>query len=159
MGIKIRGDAELTAKLSLLTRQRPEAVKRALFEGAGVMANAMKAAVESLPVDNRMPAKDRPLNVISSRDKADVAAGVGIAHFQDDGDAVDTLVGFKGYVSRTEKNYPNGVPIPLIVRSIENGSSVRAEHPFVGKATRGARSAAVAAIRAKADEEIEKIIK
>lgn len=144
--------------LSVLQRERPEAVKRALYEGAGVMASAMKAAVEALPTDERVPTHNRPLNVISSRDRADVAAGVGIARFQEDGDAVDTLIGFKGYVSRTEKDYPNGVPIPLIVRSIESGSSVRAEHPFVGKATRGARAEAVAAIRAKADEELGKII-
>lgn len=153
MGMKIKGDQELMDKLSALRRLRPEAQRKALYAGANVMADTLTQAVGELPIDNTLRF---PLHVISTADREDVAAGVGVAPFRDNGDVVDTLVGFNGYIRRKEEKFPNGVPVPLIVRSIESGSSVRAEHPFVRRAMRAAKKAAIAAMSAAADEELGK---
>ena len=153
MGMKIKGDQELLDKLAALQRLRPGAQRLALYAGAKVMADALTEAVGRLPIDN---GSRHPLHVISTQDRDDIARGVGIATFQDNGDVVDTLIGFNGYISRTEEKYPNGVPIPLIVRSIESGSSVRAEYPFVKKAMRAAKKQALEAMQAAADQELSK---
>ena len=82
---------------------------------------------------------------------------MGVAPFRDSPDQVDTLIGFNGYLTRKEENYPNGVPAQLVARSIESGSSVRAEHPFVSPAVRAARSAALRAMDETGEREIRKI--
>lgn len=161
MGMKIKGDQELMDKLSALRRLRPEAQRKALYAGAKVMADALTQAVGELPIDSSKligikVAGYHKLNVISPKDRAELQECVGVAVFRDNGDVTDTLVGFNGYLKRKEKNYPNGVPAALIVRSIESGSSVRAEHPFIKKTMRGAKKAAIAAMDAAAGEELGK---
>jgi hypothetical protein len=118
-------------------------------------ADAVVQAINALPEEpDRGPPHGRPYMVITPEDKAALAESVGIAKFTHEGDSVDTSVGIGGYGGHTEPDYPGGVPLPLIARSIESGSSVRAKCPFFRRAI----SRAKASILAKMSETGEKMI-
>ena len=129
----------------------------ALYDGAAVAAEAVVKAVNALPTepDRGAPRQGHPYQVITPEDKAALAAAVGIAKFERTGDSVNTSVGIEGYGGHVEPDYPGGVPMPMIARSIESGSSVRAKHPFFRRAVTGAKGA----ILSKMNETAEKLIK
>lgn len=148
-----KGVDELADKLMLLGQEGTNMAKAALYEGVAVVADAMRASVGTLP-----SVTTRPFDGINDSDREDLAAGIGIARFDDKGDSIDTKISFNGYARRKEKNYPNGVPLAILARSLESGSSLRQKHPFVRPAVQGAKDAAIAAISKKLDDEINKVM-
>ena len=151
------GVDEEVAKLEKFADHARGLIGYALYGGAAVAVAAMAEAVGALPVDDT-PGRpfNGPLNVITTQDKADLAASIGIAKFYDTEDGRGTSVGFDGYGSRTEPKYPGGVPLQMIARSIESGSSVRRKNPFVRRAERASKAAVLAAMQASADEYVSK---
>lgn len=130
----------------------------ALYAGADVVADAVRASINSLPVDdNPKHPFSGPLNVITAQDRAELAAGIGIARHGDTGDGRSTAVGINGYSSRTERRYPNGVPLPMIARSIESGSSVRRKDPFWRRAERASAGQVEQAMQEAANEIVDQI--
>ena len=158
--IKTQGIAELSQKISALATDAEKIAKAALYEGAGIVAEAVKAQVRTIPIDEdgHFAVGVDPLQIITVKDREECAAAVGIARFDTTGGA-STAIGFQGYLSRREKKYPGGVPIPMVMRSVESGSSVRAAHPFIKAAVGASRGAATNAMIRRADEEINKITK
>lgn len=147
------GVDELADKLMLLGQKGTNIAKAALYEGAAVMADAIHSAVVSLP-----SVSTRPFDGISDSDREDLAAGIGIAKFDEKTDAVDTAISFNGYARRKEKNFPNGVPLALIARSLESGSSLRQKHPFIRPTAQSTKAAVIAAISQKIDDEVNKVM-
>lgn len=153
MRMTYHGADELADKLMLLGEHGTSIAKAALYDGAAVVADAIHSAVGSLP-----SVTTRPFDGVSDSDREDLAAGIGIAKFAESADSVDTAISFNGYARRTEARYPNGVPLAMIARSLESGSSLRQKHPFVRPAAQGAKAAALAAMAKKAEEEVNKIM-
>ena len=158
MGKMSAGIDEEIEKLEGLGEHARGLIGYALYEGAAVAAAAVAAAVNELPVmePDKRPFNGIPLNVISAQDKADLVAAVGISGFFDTDDGRGTSIGFDGYATRTEKRFPNGVPLPMIAASIDSGSSIRMKHPFMRKAERACKAAALATMQAAADEYVSK---
>ena len=154
--MSISGLDEFVAMLIKLGDSGKKISSFALYDGAAIVAEAVAKAVEALPEEpDRGAPWGRPYQVITPEDKAAMVEAVGIAAFQHSGDSVNTAVGIGGYGGHTEPKYPGGVPIPLIARSIESGSSVRAKSPFFRKAVTSSKGPAVA----KMAETGEKLIK
>jgi hypothetical protein len=86
--------------------------------------------------------KGHKRNVIGTWDKAILEQRLGVSHIEATGDRADAVVSFAGYNGRPTKKYPNGVPVPMIARSIESGSSVREKNPFIRRAYNNAKSKA-----------------
>lgn len=87
--------------------------------------------------------------------------GFGITEIQTDGHGfVHAKLGFEGYADEktASKRYPNGLPIPMIARAIESGSSVRVKIPFVRPAVHRKRKEAIQAMEDKLREEIEGVM-
>ena len=79
---------------------------------------------------------------------------------EQDGQGWNTKAGFAGYMEEGKsKKYPNGLPIPLLARSIESGSSVRQKHPFVRAAVKSSRDKAVEEMETTINVEIQKTMK
>lgn len=149
---------EEVARLDAIGEAGRAAITAALYDGAAVIADAVAAAAQNLPTDtNPGHPFTGPLAAITPEDAADLAAGVGIAHFDDTGDGRSTAVSIEGYTRRTEKGYPNGVPLPMIARSLESGSSVRQKNPFVRRAVSGAQAACEAAMVAAGERVIQQV--
>lgn len=150
------GADEFLRQLNSLAGKTPGAAKRALYDGAGVMADQLRDATSRLPVDANpfTPGRD-PLRVITAEDLADLMGCLGISRIESGSDGSSVSVSFDGYIRRAEPKYPGGVPAPLIARSIEKGSSVRAKNPFVRQAVNRAKDAVLAAMQASLDESID----
>lgn len=149
---------EEIARLDALADSGRAIVSAALYDGAGVIAQAIGQSASLLPRDEN-PAHpfSEPVSVISQDDLVDLINGIGIAKFDDTPDGRSTAVSIEGYTRRTEKKYPSGVPLPMIARSLESGSSVRAKNPFIRRAVNGAMAACEAAMVAAGEKKIEEI--
>ena len=156
------GFEDIERMLSALGEECQGVCARAVYKGAAEAAQALKDAVMSLPVEEFHPLPGasngtKPLNVITEDDRQDLMDGVGIAPFGYAGDGADTAVGFDGYSRHKSKKYPNGVPLPMIARSIESGSSARAKHPFIRRTARAKQSAIQSAMAETAVKALQQL--
>ena len=125
------------AQLEKLRQSADGITKKALYEGAGVTADEIRSAVEALPTDNDRSA-GHYLKGITDEQKAALAKGLGVAPFQSEGDRIDTLVAYSYSDIQTPK-YPQGMPLALIARIAESGTSFSQKTPFVRKALKAAK--------------------
>ena len=152
---------EYLLRLSKLSTNSDQIIKKALYEGAAVIADAIKDGVEALPTEpyRRLRAGER-FSGISQTQKDGLVKGFGLAHMEQDATGWNTKAGFDGYIPGTEsKKYPKGLPVLLLARSIESGSSVRRKYPFVRKAVNAVRREAIETMERVIDEEIQKTMK
>ncbi len=154
-----KGMAQYLQCLDNLHEASPEIIGKAVFDGAGIVADAVKAEINAIPVDNRFVKDGEMLNGVSSLQKSGLLESMGVAKMQTDGDYRNVKVGFDGYNSIRTFNYPKGQPNQLIANSLESGTSFRKKNPFINRAVRNSREKAERAMAAKVDEEISKIVK
>ena len=154
--MKVQGMEELSEKLNKLGSQAEGVAARALYKGAGVMADAFSSAAGNISTEKfhysvfgkRMP---------SPEEKAAVSGKSGIATFDKNGSEVNTVVGFgnAGYVTIGGKRKA----VRAIANGINSGTSFMDKQPVFRQAISSARGAAGGAIVARAEELIEQITK
>lgn len=153
--IEFVGIDEYLEKLNKVGDKTTGLCKRALYDGAAVLADAVRSEVQALPVTDR---NTEPQHVFSY-ERDGLLSGLGIAKMKDDGGVVSTRVDFDGYNRLKSKTYPNGHPNSMIARAINSGTSKRPKNPFMNRATRTARAKAEAAMAARMDADINEIMK
>ena len=119
-----------------------ECVGQAIHDGAGIVADAVKANIQSLPIDERHVKPGEMLNGISKKQKAGLIDGFGIAPLRDENGYLNVKLGFAGYNTVITKSYPNGQPNSVIARSVNSGTSFRQRIPFVDNAVTANKAAA-----------------
>lgn len=117
--------------LTALATASDEMIRRAVYPGAGVVADAVKAGISGIPASMLKPGQREGLE-----------AGLGIAPFRDEGGYIHVKVGMDGYNSRTSKKYPKGQPNAMIARAINNGTSFSGKYPFIDRAVNSTRAKA-----------------
>lgn len=133
--------------------------KMATYEGAKVMADGIRESIEALPVDKfRYLRGGDQFSVITKQDKKDLLNSIGIDEIKRGEDGVRTVIGFAGYGRHKTKKYPNGLPMALLMRSIESGSSVRQAKPTIRPTVSAKRREAKAAMVKAGNEAIKNII-
>lgn len=152
---------EYLLKLSRLEKNTNAILKQAVYEGAKVVADAIKEGAESLPVEQfRKLGPGEVFSGVTPEEKEAISQGLGLAEMEQDRSGWNTKAGFAGYVTRQKtRKYPKGTPVPMLVRSIESGSSVRRKIPFVRRAVNSSKTQAVGAMEKIIDREIEKNMK
>ena len=132
-------------------------IKQAVFVGAGIVTDAVRQNIQSLPVrGGGYYENGKMASGITSTQKAGLLDGLGIAPFRNSKGYIHVKVGMDGYNrTRTEK-YPMGQPNALIARSVEAGTYWLQAHPFVAPAVRATKAQAEAAMAAKFDEVCKK---
>ena len=153
--IQMQGIDEYIAKLEKI--KNPEGlIKRAVYDGAAVLAEAVLKSIDSIPENN---GKYVPGNVmiqgLSREQKQGLREGLGIARMQNDKGFINTKIGFDGYNNVKTKKYPNGQPNALIARAVESGTSRRQKYRFVSKAATSARAAAEQAMADRMDQDLK----
>ena len=158
--LKMKGLEEYEAKLLKLKNLSRECIGEAIFEGAAVVADRVKASIGSIPIDERHVNvnKGEILNGISQAQKQGLMDGFGIARMQDENGYLHVKLGFDGYNSVKTRSHPNGQPNSMIARSVNSGSSFRAPFPFVDQAVNSAKGQAEQAMIKKFDEKIKDIM-
>ena len=152
------GIEKYISSLSTITNATEEMIGKAIFEGAKVVTDEIRGAIEGLPIDNRYAKEGETLTGISSAQKAGLLDGLGITTMKKDDGAYNVKVGFDGYNIIKTKRWPQGQPNSMIARSLESGTSFRAKNPVISKATRAAKAQAEEAMAKAFDEELEKHI-
>ena len=153
--IEFVGIDEYLEKLNKIGDKTTGLCKRALYDGAAVLADAVRSEVQALPVTDR---NTEPQQVLSY-ERDGLLAGLGIAKMKDDGGVVSTRVDFDGYNRLKSKKYPSGHPNSMIARAINSGTSKRTKNPFMSRAVAKANAKANAAMAARMDADIEEIMK
>lgn len=152
--ISFTGIDEYFDKLNQLGDKATGLCKRAVYDGAAVVADAIRAEVQSLPTTDH----DETPQGVFSYEKDGLLAGLGIAKMKDDGGVISTRVDFDGYNRMKSKKYPNGHPNSMIARAINSGTSKRPKNPFMSRAASKAKARANAAMSKRMDADIDEIM-
>lgn len=161
--ISFKGMLEYEQALKRLqsAAEQGEMLDRAVKEGAGIVADAIRHNLDALPTEPyRKLQGGESFACIPAGQKRDLVDSFGLTPISEDKNGfVHTKAGFDGYGSFPTKQYPHGIPNQLLARSVESGSSVRKKHPFVRPAVNATRKQAVEAMQEVIDTEIKKLMK
>ena len=157
--LTFRGLEEYELRISRLGKETERIAGEAIYEGAGIVADAVKANIQALPVVTGYGTSENPLpGGVTAVQKAGLIEGFGISTMQNEGGYFNVKLGFDGYNRTKTKKYPQGQPNQLVARGVESGTSWKQAHPFVKPAVAKSRKQAEKAMADKLDEEIEKIM-
>ena len=152
--LKVGGMEELSAALEKMGDSAEAVAAQALYKGAGIMAAEIAKGAESIKTAPFKYAGKGQTRLPSPEEKVIVlAAGAGIAKFDKNGLEMDTSVGYKasGYAELNGKTKP----VPLIVNSINSGTSFMSKQPFIRKAANSGGKKAMEAMKAVIEAEFE----
>ena len=154
--MKVEGMEQISEMLTKLGEQAESVAALGLYDGAGVMADAVNQAAGSIKTETfkysvfgqRLP---------SPEEAAAVQKGAGVAKFEKNGSEVSTSVGFggAGYADVAGRRKP----IAQIANAINSGTSFMAKQPFVRKAANAAKERAGTAIVQAIEQKINEMTK
>lgn len=157
--ITFRGLEQYELRISRLGKEAERIAGEAIYEGAGVVADAVKANIQALPVVTGYGTTSNPLpGGVTAVQKSGLIEGFGISTMQNEGGYYNVKLGFDGYNRTKTERYPQGQPNQLVARGVESGTSWKQAHPFVKPAVSKSRKQAEKAMADKLDEEIKKIM-
>lgn len=158
MRMTVKGLEDFSTRLQSLGDEMGGAMKQAVYAGTGAMIEAVKSQIRALPEEEGFMPPGCQRFVVRAAEKRALLTHVGISPIEFDGGRASAAVGFDGYAEDlATKTYPGGLPVPLLARAIESGSSVRRKHPFLRAAANAAKAACEAAMIEAADAAIQKI--
>jgi hypothetical protein len=133
--------------------------KRAIYDGAKIMYEKVKAAIEAIPEEKfRYLRGNDSYRYVTPDEKQDLIESLGITKIEgNEFDGWNAKIGFDGYGSHHTSKYPGGVPNQLIARSLEKGTSVRRKYPFMRRTVNRYRKATKEAMNASVNETCEKL--
>ena len=146
--------------ISRLSKGVDDIAGKAIYAGAGIVADAIKENIKALPIVRGYGTTKNPLpGGVTAPQKAGLIDGMGISPMQDDGGYLNVKIGFDGYNATKTEKYPQGQPNQLVARGVESGTSWKQKKPFVRPAINASKSRAEAEMARILDQEIEKITK
>ena len=163
--IDFKGIDEYAKRLSILFKDSEEIVKKAVYQGADVVADAIKEELKTIPIQEGenglapIGTPENPLYGITRKQKGDLIDYFGLAPMEEDNGYIQTKAGFDGYGSTKTKAYPKGLPNALLMRSIESGPSFRKKRPVIRRAVTKSRKQAEKVMDETINKELEKIFK
>lgn len=157
--IAFAGIDEYRRKLEQIGRSSENIAKMAVYEGAAVVADEIRANIDSLPTQDTWGTKADPAGGIRKEQKEGLQNGFGISTMEEDGGNINVRAGFHGYNSFRTRKHPKGQPNVMIARSVESGTSFLRKSPFVRRAVRMSKPKAEAKMKEIFEKEIEKIMK
>lgn len=155
---EFQGIDEYIAELQKLEQETSSAMGKAIYKGAGLVADNIKAGIESLPTDDRKYVKGMRKG-IHPKQKEGLINGLGIAKMENKNGFVNVKIGFNGYNTMVTDRWPNGQPNVLIARATESGTSFLEKYGYISKAVRNSKKQCEEIMKLTIDEEIQNIIK
>lgn len=155
-----KGISAYVDKLENLRGESDNVIGRAVYDGAAVVADAIRKEVDAIPiVQNQRGTPEHPIDGVTRTQKKGLQDGFGISPVQNDRGFINVKLGFAGYNKTKTKKYPQGQPNALIARAVNSGTSFRKKRRFVDKAVTASRVKAENAMGKSLDDNIEKIMK
>ena len=161
MNVSSKGLDAIISSFDSLDGKLVDICDKAVYKAAGLLADKLKANVQSLPIEQdangKAPYKaGGKLYGITTTQQEDLVNSMGIAHFRNEGGVISTSIGFAGYGRTTSKKYPNGLPNRLLMRSIESGTSFRQKNPIVRQTITQTQKQAEETIKNEVTDNIKK---
>ena len=153
--MEVDGMAEISEQLTQLEEVAPKVAALALYDGAGIMANEVRKQAQGIKTEPFRYAREGTRLPSPEEKEIVMKASAGIAKFDKNGTEVDTSVGFRnaGYATLNGKTKP----IPLIVNSINSGTSFMQKQPFIRRAASQGAARAIEAMKKVVETEFEKV--
>ena len=146
--------------ISKLSKGVDDIAGKAIYAGAGIVADAIKENIKALPIVRGYGTTENPLpGGVTAPQKAGLIDGMGISPMQNDAGYLNVKIGFDGYHATKTEKYPQGQPHQLVARGVESGTSWKQKKPFIRPAINASKSRAEAEMARILDQEIEKITK
>ena len=153
-----KGLEEYLEKLGNLQEISPGLAGRAIYEGAKIVTDQIRANIQALPVqtggvkkgERRDPYKEEIDGMLE---------GLGIAKKRVEDGYINVKVGMDGYNSRVTEKYPKGHPNAMIARSINIGTTYINRNPFITKAVRSTKAAAEEKMKEVIEQGIEETMR
>lgn len=152
--VKTEGLDEINEMLGKLEKNANSVAAKALYEGAGIVADEMNKQARSIQTEKFFYARGGKRRLPSPEEKAAIEGAAGIARFDNQGGAeISTSVGYNnsGYALMAGHMRP----IPLLVNAINSGTSFMKKQPFVRKANSSGGKKAVSAMKEKIEKSLE----
>lgn len=147
---KFRGLDTYIAQLERLNTAADGQIKKAVYDGAAIVADNIKSALNTIPTEDEYIPKGKKRDGISSDAKEDLIKGFGLAKMQNRNGYINTKAGFKG------KN-KSGVKNTTVARQVESGTSWMTKHPVIRQATNRSKRQAEQAMKKTLESEIRKL--
>ena len=158
--IKFPGLNDYELMISKLSKGVDDIAGKAIYAGAGIVADAIKENIKDLPIVRGYGTKENLLpGGVTAPQKAGLINGLGISPMQNDAGFLNVKIGFDGYNATKTDKYPQGQPNQLVARGVESGTSWKEKKPFIRPAINASKSRAEAEMARILDQEIEKITK
>lgn len=158
--ITFPGLSDYELMISKLSKDVDDIAGKAIYAGAGIVADAIKENIKALPIVRGYGTEKDPLpGGVTAPQKAGLIDGMGISPMQDDGGYLNVKIGFDGYNATKTDKYPQGQPNQLVARGVESGTSWKQKKPFIRPAINASKSRAEAEMARILDQEIEKVTK
>lgn len=160
--IKVEGLDKYQKQLESLGAEINGLLKRGVYDGAAVVADAVRSSIASLPAisdhEARVAYQRGEKGALSESQKRGLVNGLGLSKMKENGTAVDTKLSFTGYNDVKTKKYPNGQPNIMIAASVESGSSARRKQPFMRSTVKRVKGSAIGAMDATVTHDIEELM-
>ena len=158
--ITFPGLSDYELMISKLSKGVDDIAGKAIYAGAGIVADAIKENIKALPIVRGYGTTENPLpGGVTAPQKAGLIDGMGISPMQNDAGYLNVKIGFDGYNATKTEKYPQGQPNQLVARGVESGTSWKQKKPFIRPAINASKSRAEAEMARILDQEIEKITK
>lgn len=144
--ITFPGIEQYERQLEQIGRKAQRILGRALYDGAGILADAVQEEI-------------RGLDRLDPRQREGLRKGLGIARFWEQNGDLLTKIGFEGYNRWKTKRWPNGQPNAMIARTTIRGTSWMPANRFTARAARKARERCIKAMQDRMDAEFAALTK
>ena len=155
--LKVEGMDEITAMLKKAENGAQGIAARALYVGAGIVADEISKGARGVNTSRFRYANGWQRDPSPEEKAAIVSAGVGISKFTKTGNEVDTSVGYSqsGYAEINGKRKA----VAVIANSINSGTSFMKKQPFIRKAASQTKAKASSAIEKEITALVEDMMK
>ena len=130
--------------------------KPALYEGANVLADELRKKIQDLPErDGHVYIKQGETGRgVTKQQKEALLNGMGIARMRMDNDTYEVKIGFEGYYENLRNGWRGReqIPISMIARAVESGTSFLQKTPFMRPAFNAAEARVKDAMVSKMEE-------
>ena len=158
--ITFPGLSDYELMISRLSKGVDDIAGKAIYAGAGIVADAIKENIKDLPIVRGYGTEKDPLpGGVTAPQKAGLIDGLGISPMQSDAGYLNVKIGFDGYNATKTEKYPQGQPNQLVARGVESGTSWKKKSPFIRPAINASKQRAEDEMARILDQEIEKVMK
>lgn len=147
---KFEGIDKYIAELDKLEANTDEIIGKAVYEGAGLVADAARRALQDIETDDDYHPEGEMRKGPTTEEKEALEASFGISRMRDDNGYIHVKIGFHG-------RNPSGLNNSGMARMVESGSSFMKKQPFITKAVNAKKKQCEEVMRKTLDEEIKKL--